>query len=310
MAELTLVGMRVLREVADRGSFTAAAASLGYTQSAVSRQVAAMEEAAGAPLFSRAARGVELTEAGRVLLGHAATVLESLDAASRDLAGLRSLASGRVRLGAFATSVAALVPRAAAAFQGRHPGVRVTLREGNSGVQVRRVASGSADLAVVGRLPDMALEDEDRVVLEPLMDDPLLLAVPMGHRLARRRIVDVDSLSGEVWVAGSTDPRESLLGAWRWSSWEPDVRYVAREWTAKLGLVAAGLGVTLVPSLAATAVRRDVVLLRLRSDRPATRSIVLATPPDPSPGATALAEALHETAAELSTELQRRAGGG
>jgi DNA-binding transcriptional LysR family regulator len=208
--------------------------------------------------------------------------------------------------------VAALVPRAVAAFQARHPGVRVTLREGNSGVQVRRVASGSADLAVVGRLPDMALEDEDRVVLEPLMDDPLLLAVPLGHRLARRRIVDVESLSAETWVAGSTDPRESLLGAWRWSSWEPDVRYVAREWTAKLGLVAAGLGITLVPSLSATAVRRDVALLRLRSDQPATRSIVLATRAgtEPSPAATALAEALHETAGELSLELQRRAGAG
>ena len=310
MAELTLVGMRVLRAVADRGSFTAAAVELGYTQSAVSRQVAAMEAAAGAALFSRVPRGVALTEAGRVLLGHAVAVLDQVDAASRDLAGLRSLSSGRVRLGAFATSVAALVPRAVAAFRARHPGVTVALREGTSGSQLRRVVSGSADLAVVGRLPEMALEGEDRVVLEPLMDDPLLLAVPLGHRLARRRIVDVELLSEEAWVAGSTDPRETLLGAWRWSSWEPDVRYVAREWTAKLGLVAAGLGVTLVPSLAATAVRRDVALLRLRSDQPATRSIVLATRAgaEPSPAAAALAEALHEAAAELSGELQRRAG--
>jgi DNA-binding transcriptional LysR family regulator len=309
MAELTLVGLRILRAVADRGSFTAAAASLGYTQSAVSRQVAAMEAAAEAPLFERAPRGVRVTEAGRVLLEHAGAVLDQVNAAERDLAGLRTLATGRVRLGAFATSVAALVPRALAAFRARHPGVTVALREGNSGSQVKRIASGSADLAVVGVLPGSALEQDGQVVLEPLMDDPLLLAVPLGHRLARRRIVHVDSLADENWVAGSTDLRETLLGAWRWSSWEPDVRYVAREWTAKLGLVAAGLGVTLVPSLAATAVRRDVALLRLRSDQPATRTIVLATRAraDVTPAAAALAETLHETAAELAVDLQRRA---
>src|SRR5215208_2644070 len=106
MAAMTLVGMRVLRAVAEHGSFTAAAEMLGYTQSAVSRQVAAMESAAGAALFERAPRGVLLTEPGRVLVGHASAVLEQVDAAQRDLAGLRSLASGRVRLGAFATSVA------------------------------------------------------------------------------------------------------------------------------------------------------------------------------------------------------------
>jgi DNA-binding transcriptional LysR family regulator len=311
MADLTLVGLRILRAVADGGSFTAAAASLGYTQSAVSRKVGARDAAAGAPLFERAPRGVRVTEAGRVLLGHAAAVLDQVGAAERDLAGLRTLASGRVRLGAFATSVAALVPRAVAAFRARHPGVSVALREGISGSLLRRVVSGSADLAVVGALPGSALEEDDRVAVEPLMEDPLLLAVGLDHPLARRRIVDVDSLAAEVWVAGSTDPKETLLGAWRWSSWEPEVRYVAREWTAKLGLVAAGLGVTLVPSLAATAVRRDVALLRLRSDQPATRSIFLATRAraDASPAATALAEALHETAAELAVDLQRRAGG-
>jgi DNA-binding transcriptional LysR family regulator len=268
-----------------------------------------MEAAAGSALFERAPRGVRLTEAGRVLLGHAGTVLDVVDAADRELAGLRSLASGRVRLGAFATSVAALVPRAVAAFRSGHPGVVVALREGTSASQLRRVVAGSTDVAVVAALPGMALE-EGRVALEPLMEDPLLLAVARSHRLARRRSVAVDDLAGEAWVAGSTDPRETLLGAWRWSSWEPDVRYVAREWTAKLGLVAAGLGVTLVPSLAATAVRRDVALLRLRGgDQPATRSVVLATRAgvDPAPAASALAEALHETAAELSAELQRLA---
>src|SRR4051794_36655812 len=127
MADLTLAGLTVLREVAARGSFTAAAQSLGYTQSAVSRQVSGIEAAAGAPLFERAARGVRLTEAGRVLLRYADGVLDQMDAARRELAGMGDLAAGRLRLGAFPTAVAALVPRALDLLRGRHPGIQVSL---------------------------------------------------------------------------------------------------------------------------------------------------------------------------------------
>ena len=121
MAELTLTGLRVVREVAFRGSFTAAAESLGYTQSAVSRQVAAMEAAAGAPLFRRGARGVELTDEGGVIVRHAVAALDQLTAARRELGGMREPAAGTLRVGAFPTAVAALLPRAIAAFAVPHP---------------------------------------------------------------------------------------------------------------------------------------------------------------------------------------------
>src|SRR5262249_15456026 len=103
MAELSTTGLRVLREVAALGSFTAAARSLGYTQSAVSRQVAGLETAAGTPLFERAARGVRLTEAGEGLLVRAARVLEELDAAQRELEGMSEPAAGWLSVGAFPT---------------------------------------------------------------------------------------------------------------------------------------------------------------------------------------------------------------
>jgi DNA-binding transcriptional LysR family regulator len=310
MANLTLVGMRVLREVAARGSFTAAAESLGYTQSAVSRQVAGMEAAAAAPLFERAPRGVRPTDAGQVLLRHAGHVLDQVDAAQRELTGLRELATGRLRVGAFPTAVAALLPRALSTLRSRHAGIDVSLREGTTPSQLRRLASGTTDLAVVGALRGDRLEGPG-LAFEPLIEDPLLLAAGRGHSLAGRRSVDLDELAGEHWIAASANAADTFLGAFDSLDWQPHVAFAAREWTAKLGLVAAGLGVTLVPGLAATAVRGDVVLLRIHADQPATRNVLLAARAgtDPPPQARAFAEVLHEAAAELAVELQRRIRG-
>lgn len=306
MAELSLTGLRVLREVAARGSFTAAADSLGYTQSAVSRQVAGLEAAAGAPLFVRGSRGVRLTEAGRMMLRHAADILDQVEAAERELAGVGDLAAGRLRVGAFPTSIAALLPRALAAFGASHPAIEVSLREGTTPSQLRRVAAGATELAVIGTLPGQPLDDP-RLAFEPLLADPLLLAVARGHALARRRSVGLDELARERWIAGSADASETFLGVWDSLSWKPDVGIVAREWTAKLGLVAAGLGVTLVPGIAVTALREDIALVRVRSERPATRSVVLATRAGAEPPhARAFADVLHEVAAELSAETERR----
>ena len=306
MVAITITGLRVLRAVADHGSFTAAAQRLGYTQSAISRQVAALETAAGATLFRRGPAGTELTDAGRVLLGHAVDVLDRLDGAQRELDALHEAARGRLRVGAFATAVAALLPRALAAFRVSHPGVAVSLREGSTPAQLRRVAAGGADAAVVSLSRGL---DTGRLRLEPLLDDPLLLAVGRGHPLAGRRSVALDALAGERWITGASNSGETLtlLGTPD-ADWEPDVAFVAREWTAKLGLVAAGLGVTLVPGLAATAVRGDVALVRVRADPPLARRVLLATRADDA-GAAHLgdfADTLHEVAAALGAEIQRR----
>jgi len=307
MPDLSLVGFRVLREVAARGSFTAAADTLGYTQSAVSRQIATMEAAAGAPLFRRASRGVRLTESGRVLLRRADRVLDEVEAAQRELSGVRESATGRLRVGAFPTAVAALLPRAVAAFRVHHAGVEVSLREGTTPGQLRRLGSGTTELAVVGTLPGQPLS-ADRLIVEPLLDDPLLLAVGLGHPLARRGSVDLGDLAEELWIAGSTNPHDTFLGAPYAVDWEPRVAFVAREWTAKLGLVAAGLGVTLVPGLAATAVRDDVALIRLRAEAPVMRSVLLATRSggEQAPHVRAFADELHRAAGELALTLQRR----
>ncbi|MFI9812022.1 LysR family transcriptional regulator [Saccharothrix variisporea] len=290
MPEFTLVGLRVLREVATRGTFTSAAEALGYTQSAVSRQVAALEAAAGVPLFERTARGVRLTAAGHLLRRHADTVLDQLDAARRDLDGVRG-SRGRLRVGAFPTAVAALVPRAIATYRAAHPGSEVVLREGLTPTHLRRLRARTVDVAVVATSPDVPAEEG--LAFEPLLDDVLLLAVSRDHPLAGRGAVGLADLAGQRWIAGSHDPSDTFLGAW---PDPPKVEFAVREWTAKLGLVAAGLGVTLVPGLAAPSVRPDVALVRVR-DPQARRTVVIATRTDDTTHP--FTDALRDAAARL-----------
>jgi DNA-binding transcriptional LysR family regulator len=160
---------------------------------------------------------------------------------------------------------------------------------------------------VIGFLPGGEVTRDRRISLEHLIDDPLLLAVGPEHRLARRRTVDLDDLADESWIAASNDASDTMIGAWQWADWRPRVDLIAREWTAKLGLVAAGLGVTLVPGLAAAAVRPDVALVRIRSG-PASRQVLIGTLSgrERTAPATLLAELLHDAAGELSAELQER----
>jgi DNA-binding transcriptional LysR family regulator len=248
------------------------------------------------------------TVAGAALSRRAVAVLDEVDAARRELAGMAEQATGRLRVGAFPTAVASLVPRALAGVRRRQPAVRVTLREGGTPSQLKRLASGSVDVAVVGFLPGARTSRDRRVALEHLIDDPLLLAVGRGHALARGGTVDLDDLAGESWIAASPNASDTMIGAWQWADWRPRVELIAKDWTAKLGLVAAGHGVTLVPGLAADAVRPDVALVRIRSERPASREVMIATAAgtDPAPSTTAFAELLHETAAEMAAELQAR----
>lgn len=307
MAKFTLAGCAIVREVVEQGSFTAAAAALGYTQSAISRQVAAMEQAAGVALFERTRRGVRLTEPGRRFVVHAVGALDHVDAAKRELAALESAGSARLRLGAFPTAIAALVPRALASFAARHPIVEVVLREGTTPTQLRRVRSGAIDLAVIGSTPGEEI-DPSGLAVTPLIDDPLLLAVANGHAFAPREVIDVEELANERWVTGSTDPNDALLGVWPSLRWQPRVAFVARDWTAKLGLVAAGLGVALVPGVAASAVRPDVALVRIRGEQRMTRQVAAVASKDATPPlfASALVESLERAGAALAAEAHER----
>ncbi|GAB3844242.1 hypothetical protein GCM10027610_058350 [Dactylosporangium cerinum] len=180
-ADVSIVGLRVFRAVAERGTLTAAAGALGYTQSAVSRQVASVERAAGARLLERRHDGVHLTPAGQLVLRRAVTVLDQLDATARELAGLPD-GAGTVRLGWFTSAGAVLVPQALAALRRSHPAVTVVSREGSTPSLVRALRAGTLDLALLAAAPPFRPPDgSPALVLTTLAERGLRVAVPAGH---------------------------------------------------------------------------------------------------------------------------------
>jgi molybdate transport repressor ModE-like protein len=284
MADLSPTGLRVLREIAQSGSFSNAARALGYTQSAVSRQVAALEALTGQTLFERGRDGVTLTPAGARLLPRAIRILDELDAAAREAAG----GEGPVRLGAFATAAAGLVPTALKTLPKE---LTVTLREGSTPTLTRALRAGTLDLAILAQAPPFSAPDDLELTIAT--ERELLLAVPASHPLARARAVEPAQLENEVWVASRSDAGESLLGVWPGLEARPDVRYVVRDWLAKLRIVAAGLAITTLAPVAAEAIPEGVAIVAVRGEPPQTRRVVLARRPGPLDGATArVADAL------------------
>ncbi|MFD6355456.1 LysR family transcriptional regulator [Nocardia tengchongensis] len=299
MGEFTVTGLRVVREAARSGSFTRAAERLGYTQSAVSRQITLMEQAAGTVLFERRARGVQPTDAGRIVLRHAETVLDALATAGDELRN--PLPSGRLRVGAFSSATAALVPAAIAAVTTGNPAVRVHLREGTTPALLSALTKNRIDVAVLSGDPDRPGD----TTFEPLLDDSLFLAVHPAHRFATRASVPVAELRAEPWITGSNDIGTTLLGAWSGPSWQPRIAHTARDWIAKLGLVSAGLGVTIVPGLAVSALPARLSIIRI-DDPQARRPTHLAYRSGTIPPDHLFLEALRDTAATLAADIRAR----
>lgn len=203
--DVSLTALRVFRAVAEQGTFTAAAASLGYTQSAVSRQIASIERAAAAELLERRRDGVRLTAAGRVVMRRATIVLDEIDATARELSGLPGQA-GTVRLGWFPSAGAVLLARALTALRRTDPAIQVVSREGSTPALVRALRAGSLDLAVLASAPPFRPPDAESppLALQTLTERALCLAVPSTHPLARGDFIDVADLRGQRWIAGSS----------------------------------------------------------------------------------------------------------
>lgn len=301
MAELTLSGLRVAMAVAHTGSFTAAAERLGFTQSAVSRQVALMERAAGGPLFERHARGVRLSAAGEVLIRHAGAVLDEIDSANAELAGLHDRLAGRMAVGGFPTVTAALLPRALARLLAVHPALDVRIMEASSPTQLSALRRGRLAMAVVatGRgLPDHDLEGLR--LSELRTGRGVGVAVPDAHPFAARDRVEPAELAGQAWVVGAGTGDAPEFGAWPGLE-KTRVAFAVRDWPTRLGLVAAGLGIALVPGFAAETVPHGVRWIPVRDhDGGLRRQVWAVTTEDPSAAASAMVRAIEDVAAELS----------
>jgi DNA-binding transcriptional LysR family regulator len=229
------------------------------------------------------------------------TVLDQIDATARELAGLPAEA-GTVRLGWFASAGAVLLPRAVAALRRSHPAVTVTTREGSTPALIRALRAGTLDLALLASAPPFRPLDSESPALtvRTLGERSLRLAVPAAHPLAAADSVDIADLRGQRWIAGSSVGDERLMGVWPGLDERPVIAHTARDWLAKLHLVAAGCGLTTVPASLAPAVPAGVRILSVRGGPEERRRLVLARLPHPLPEPAArLADALRAAAADL-----------
>ncbi|MDQ6732100.1 MAG: LysR family transcriptional regulator [Actinomycetota bacterium] len=267
----------MLRAVAARSSFTAAASELGYTQSAISKRVAALERTTGHTLVIRERSGVRLTRAGEVLLGHAATALDAIDDAERELNDADAIRLRPVRLGAFASAAAGVVPGALRRLARDQPDIAVALREGTSAVLTRALRAGNLDIALLAGVPPHAPPDDREPALEVeiLAEGPLRIAVGTSHRLAGRSRVHPAELTGERWVMARSEGQERLLGVWPGSAGRPNAPYVVRDWLTKLQLVASGMAITTIPDVLVPALPPDVQHLSVDGSSAERRRLLL-----------------------------------
>jgi DNA-binding transcriptional LysR family regulator len=271
---LALGDLRVLCVVADAGSISAAASTLRYTQSGVSRRIAAIERAAGTALFVRLPRGVRLTPAGHPLSGHARRMLEALALAERDLDATNAPGS-RLRVGSFSTANAWLLPTVLKRITASRPPIDVQVREHRTATLIRWLSSGSLDAAIVSDYPAGVIQT-DGVLIEYLVDDPLVVALPAQHPLEQATRLKLHDLAGEGWIEGDPSETTVLRAAAQRAGFEARITHRVRDWNAKLGFVAAGVGGAVVPRLAITGMRSDVAFRAIPDDLP-TRKIYVAT---------------------------------
>jgi DNA-binding transcriptional LysR family regulator len=244
--------MRVLREVAERGSIAAAAQALAFTPSAVSQQIATLEREAGVALVERGPRSIRLTAAGKALVEHTDGILASLEAAEVEIQAIAGVRGGMLRLACFPTAYATIMPATITEFRARHPGVELTLTEADPLNSIARLKSGELDLALLYEYDYVPLPDDDAVEKVALTDDAIRILLPLGHPAAKRRAVPLDSLHQEHWITSTarSSCHEFVARSCRESGFEPDIGFESDDHGVWQGLVAAGVGVALAPDLA------------------------------------------------------------
>jgi DNA-binding transcriptional LysR family regulator len=298
--------MRVLREVAVRGSFSAAAEALSFTQSAVSQQIAALEREAGTTLVQRSARGVRLTEAGEAVVRHAEAIMARLAEAEAELEAIAGLRGGRLRMASFESAGSTLMPLAIAAFRAEHPGVELSLIMMEPEDSAPLLRTGEIDLAI--GFDSRIHAQVDGIARQHLLSDPMFITMPTDHPLARKRNLRLADLADDAWIAGTTDCECNRLinRACAVAGFEPRIAFQTDDYTAMQGFVAAGVGVSLIAELGLRTVRDDIVVRDLGRDTP-VRQIYAATLAEGyrAPATQAMVDILGEVAAGYATRRPR-----
>lgn len=286
--DLPLSALRVVRAVAELGSFTAAAKTLGYTQSGISRQVRNAEREFGAALFDRLPAGVAPTAQGRVLLSHVSTALIALEDAELHLAGTPRRAQ-RVRLGHIPAAGASLLPQALRLLRLDNPDIEISTREGSTPSLVRALRAGTLDVAVLTSRPPHRAPDSDDpgLVLSTIVDVELGIAVATDGRFGGRQSVSVHELAEQPWIASTSTRDEPLLGVWPGLPGNTYIRHTTKDWMTKLTLVAMDAGVTTASPIVLPRTLPDIHIAEVHDAPQELRRISAATLPDRGDEATA-----------------------
>lgn len=296
---LDVIKLRVIDAVARHGSVTAAAKELNYSQPSVSHHLARLEAETGAQLLLRVGRGIRLTEAGRLLADRAAEIIGRIDAADAELASIVGLRAGHVRLAGFSSVIGSLVPRAMALLARRHQGLQVSLTDAHPAEALELLRAGKIDVALIFR-HDESEPEAPGIRLHHLLDDPLYL-------LTKSRIRGLSALRDATWIAGCERCRKHLLAQCAAHGFEPRIGYTSDDMVVMQALVAAGLGVTIIPGLALRAHRiKGIVASELPGSRRHVYAATYGEPPDP-PATAALLAAL-DTAASKAAPRTSQAG--
>src|SRR3984885_3113701 len=295
--------VRVLSEVVRRGSFSAAAEALSYTQSAVSQAIARLEAETGATLVVRDRRGVRPTAAGTTLVAHAETIFAQIESAEADLEAVMGVRRGRLRVASFPSAGATLIPLAVAVFREAHPEVTLTLAEGEPEEIAPRLRAGEFDLALLFEFPGVRERAGAGLKAVTLLEDPMQVALPADHPLADKRGLSLADLRDEQWVqtSESSPCARHVVRLCLAAGFEPKVTFESDDYETVQGLVAAGVGVALIPRLASTRVHEGIVIRALAPRSPG-RKVVAATlgAASVSPAAESMIAILGEVAARYT----------
>src|SRR3954470_4443071 len=262
--------LRVLRELAERGTVAATAEALAFTPSAVSQQLSALEREAGVVLLEREGRRLALTDAGRTLVAHADAVLAQLERAEADLHAASTEISGTLRVAAFWSFARSVLPRVRAAMLA-HSRLDVHVRDAEPQDSVPLLRLGELDVVIAQRFPYVPRDFGPAFHVVELFDDPLHLATGPGHHDASARFAD---LAGRPWVAGhpGTSCHEVVLHACHAAGHEPRIVGFSNDFAVVAALVAEGVGMALIPRIAHDQAPPAVRLRPL--DPPLSRRIV------------------------------------
>lgn len=292
--------LRIFAAVAERGSFTAAAEELFMTHSAVSQQMALLERQLGVPLMVRGPRGVELTEPGKVLAERATSLLGTIANIEHEMRDLKAQ-HACVRLGAFPTAGADLIPRVVREYRKRYADTRVVLRSAHAGDMPAALRDGSIHIGLVWDYDFAPRSVPPDVEWVHLADDPLCVLFPPDHPLAGEASVELAELAGEDWVVrGHRAPYDDAFAVMcRLAGFEPTIAFVTDDYPSAQGLVAARIGISAAPRLALVALHPDVVAVPIAAPAPHRRI-----------AAVRLRDAHHPPAAHQMLEVLTQATGG